>query len=291
MTELRIEEYKLPEAPAFNYDELKNAITESTKLYKTMVYGEDQIRQAKADRAELNRISKALNDKRIAMEREYNAPFTEFKTKVNEIISIIKEASGAIDEQVKAFELREKEAKELACHQLFDCKNTYDWLKYEQVANATWTNKSTSMEKIADDIDIALAAIGTSLEALKGQQYEFEATEYYKKTLSLTGALDENRRLVELAKKKAEAEARAEEQRKAEELAKAEREKREAEEAEKATKEKEEYETPIIEEVKTEQPTKVERYWSTFHIKMSPEEFDLLCEHMTTMGLEWKVEF
>lgn len=284
MTDLKIEEYKLPEAPVFNYEELKMAITESTKLYKTMVYGEDQIRQAKTDRAELNRISKALNDKRIAMEKEYNAPFTEFKSKVNEIIGIIKEASGAIDEQVKAFELREKEAKELACRQLFDSKNTYDWLKYEQVANATWTNKSTSMEKIADDIDIALASIGTALEALKGQEYEFEATEFYKKTLSLTGALEENRRLTELAKKKAEAEeARAKFE--------AERVAREAEMA--AIREQKEAEKTVEKpaEVKTAEQKKVERYWTKFYANITPDEFDSLCEAMDKMGIEWKVEF
>lgn len=273
MTNLKVEEYKLPEVPRFNYEELKADIIARTEMYKHMVYTENDIRAAKADRSELNSIAKALNDERISLEREYNKPFTAFKEKVNEVIGIIKEASNCIDVQVKEFEAKEKAEKETACRELFDSINTHEWFKYEQVFRPAWLNKSAKLEAIKDEINIALASIDTGMSSLEGLEYEFEAIECFKRTLSLASALEENKRLGELAKKKAEAEARAEEQRKAEELAKAVKED----------------EAPIIEEVKKEEPA--ERYWTKFHVLVTPDEFDALCEEMTTRGYEWKVEW
>lgn len=290
MTELKIEAYSLPEAPKFNYEELKTALIERTRDYKTTVYGEDQIKQAKADRSELNKISKALNDERIRLEKEYNKPFSVFKDQVNEVIGIIKDASGAIDEQVKAFEAKEKQEKEAACRELFGSKNTYDWLGYEQLAKPTWINKSTKLEAIGEEIDIALATIETSMNALQGLEYEFEATEFYKKSLSLTGALDENRRLSEMAKKKAEAEARAEEQRKAAELARSERERREAEEEKTKLEAEEAVKSDIKQVVETlAESVKEEKYEMTLKLRITSYEYDQIEMFLNSLGAEWSM--
>ncbi|WNV59438.1 DUF1351 domain-containing protein [Oscillospiraceae bacterium NTUH-002-81] len=72
--ELRVEEYQLPQKISFNFEELKAELQEKTQHYETMVYTDDQIKEAKADRANLNRLKKALNDERIRREKEYLAP-------------------------------------------------------------------------------------------------------------------------------------------------------------------------------------------------------------------------
>ena len=81
--ELKVAEVQLPEAILFNYDELKKELTEKVKTYETMAYTDDQIKDAKADRANLNKLKKALNDERIRREKEYMQPFNEFKAKQN----------------------------------------------------------------------------------------------------------------------------------------------------------------------------------------------------------------
>ena len=72
--ELKMNEYQLPEKILFNYEELKQELTEKVAHYETLVYTDDQIKEAKADRANLNRLKKALNDERIR--REKNLPYT-----------------------------------------------------------------------------------------------------------------------------------------------------------------------------------------------------------------------
>lgn len=73
--ELKVNEYQLPEQILFNYEELKAELTEKVQHYETLVYTDDQIKEAKADRATLNKLKKALSDERIRREREYMQPF------------------------------------------------------------------------------------------------------------------------------------------------------------------------------------------------------------------------
>ena len=69
--ELKVNEVAVPEQITFNYEELKQELTEKVSMYETLVYTDDQIKQAKADKANLNKLKKALNDERIRREREY----------------------------------------------------------------------------------------------------------------------------------------------------------------------------------------------------------------------------
>ena len=48
-----------------NYEELKKELTEKTDLYKNIVYSEENIKDAKTDRANLNKLEKAINDEKI----------------------------------------------------------------------------------------------------------------------------------------------------------------------------------------------------------------------------------
>lgn len=109
--ELRINDYQLPEVIKFNFDELKAELTEKVHLYETLVYTDEQIKEAKEDRASLNRLKKALNDERISREKEYMVPFNEFKSKVAELVGIIDKASSTVDTQVKAYEEKQKADK------------------------------------------------------------------------------------------------------------------------------------------------------------------------------------
>ena len=80
--ELKVNEYQLPEQILFNYEELKAELTEKVQHYETLVYTDDQIKEAKADRATLNKLKKALSDERIRREREYMQPFNSIHRRV-----------------------------------------------------------------------------------------------------------------------------------------------------------------------------------------------------------------
>lgn len=110
--ELKVNEVEIPKVIEFNYKELKSELEEKVSHYETLVYTDEQIKEAKSDRANLNKLKKALNDERIRREKEYLQPFNVFKAQINEIIGIIDRPITVIDSQVKAYEEKQKQEKE-----------------------------------------------------------------------------------------------------------------------------------------------------------------------------------
>lgn len=223
--ELKIEEVKTPELK-FNYEELKAELKAKTADYKVMVYTDDQIKEAKSDRAKLNGLKKALNDERIRREREYMEPFNVFKGQINEIIGIIDEPIQIIDAQVKEYDQKKKDQKLDEIIDLWNDKEKPEWLQFEQVFNKTWLNASTSMKKVAEDIDLKITQVKTDLQAIEAlPEFSFEALETYKTGLNLSAAIAEGQRLADIQKRKEEQERLREE---AEERARIEAEQRAA---------------------------------------------------------------
>lgn len=109
--ELKINEVALPAPITFNYEELRAELLSKVSVYETMVYTEDQVKEAKADRAALNRLKKALNDERIRQEKDYMQPFNTFKAQVGELVKIIDKSVSVVDKQVKEFEEQQKAEK------------------------------------------------------------------------------------------------------------------------------------------------------------------------------------
>ena len=206
--ELRVNEVQIPENITFNYEELKQALTKKVSMYETMVYTDDQIKEAKADKAQLNKLKKALNDERIRREKEYMQPFNEFKTQINEIIGIIDKPVAVIDAQVKAYEDKQKQDKMELIKALWKEQDVPEGLTLEKVFDERMLNVSYTMshvkQKMLDDIKRFNRDM-TTLANLP--EYSFEAQQMYISTLDITKALNEAHRLSDVAKKKAEYEA------------------------------------------------------------------------------------
>lgn len=216
--ELKISELVLPDKITFNYDELKAELTEKVKTYETIVYDDAQIKEAKADKANLNKLKKALNDERIRLEREYMKPFETFKAQVNDLISTIGKPIEIIDMQVKAYEDKCKQEKKDEIMKYFDGLEKPDMLTLIKIWDEKWLNASVSMKQVKDAIQAAIDKVNTELETLKAlPEFSFEAIEEYSRTLDINRAIAEGQRLADIQKRKAEAEAK----RQAEEDAKA----------------------------------------------------------------------
>lgn len=216
--ELKINEVTLPEQITFNYEELKQELSEKVSVYETMVYTDEQIKEAKADKANLNKLKKALNDERIRREKEYMQPFNEFKAKINEIISIIDKPVAVIDKQVKEYEEKQKQEKMKAIQDLWCSLELIDGrLNLKMIFNQKWLNASVSMKSIQTEMEEQIKKFNDDMASLCNlPEFGFEAQEIYISTLDLSKALNEAHRLSEMAKAKAEHEAkmkaRAEEQ-------------------------------------------------------------------------------
>lgn len=207
--ELKINEYQLPEKISFNFEELKQELTEKVSHYETLVYTDEQIQEAKKDKANLNKLKKALNDERIRREKEYMIPFNDFKSKVNEIISIIDKPIAVIDSQVKSYEEQKKQDKMDAIVEFFNSCEVPEWLHFSQIMQDKWLNASVSMKSVQNEILDRLEQVANDLATLSNlPEFGFEATEVYKTSLDMNKAISEAQRMSQIQKAKAEAEAK-----------------------------------------------------------------------------------
>lgn len=202
--QLKVNEVQLPAPITFNYEELKQELMKKAEAYASMVYTDDQIREAKADRANLNRLKKALNDERLKREKEYMEPFATFKAQINEIIKIIDKPCAVIDRQVKEFEERQKEAKLEEILEYFNSKGFDDEITPDKILEEKWLNASTSMKSIREAIDGKADQIEKDLAVVRSlPKFAFEAEQVYKQSLDLAKAVSEAHRLSEMAERKA----------------------------------------------------------------------------------------
>ena len=262
--ELKVNAVALPEAITFNYDELKTELLQKVSVYETMVYGEDQIKEAKADRANLNRLKKALNDERIRREKEYMQPFNQFKAQISEIISIIDKPVAVIDKQVKEYEEQQKQEKLEKISVFFERVNLNEFVKFEQILDQKWLNASVSMKSIEDAIIAKGNKIMEDIHVVRSlPSYAWEAEQAYLASLDLAKAVSEAHRLQEQAEKKA------------------------AYEAQKATV----LESRTVEPAKDiDVPAKEEpsRQWIGFQAFLSVDEAKALGQWMKTNGIKYK---
>ena len=282
--ELKVNEITIPEAIQFNYEELKQELTEKVGMYETMVYTDDQIKLAKSDKANLNKLKKVLNDERIRREKEYMKPFNEFKAQINEIIAIIDKPVAVIDKQVKAFDEKKKLEKLKSIKELFESiSDKPEWLKLEQIFSDRWLLASVSMRQIQDGMEGWFNEIKQSLDTLSNlADFAFEATEVYKSTLDINKALNEGKRLLEIQKRKEEQERL---QKEAEERAKAEAEaKKQAEMIANETGEAVFNNAP---DIKAQEPVEVAQ-WISFSAKLTVAQAVELREFFERRKIEFK---
>lgn len=210
--QLIVQDYNMPEAIEFNYEEIKAELTTKLQDYKTLVYTESQIKEAKADRSTLNKLKKALNDERIRREKEYLQPFTDFKNKISELCSMIDEASKCIDVQVKEAEEKIKAEKQQKINELYKARfKDMQWMfandNYDAIANQKWLNSSNTLKSIDEELEIIHKDIANKLLVLgRLSNYSFEAMERFKRTLNLEDAIAYADELKQDAEAKAEAE-------------------------------------------------------------------------------------
>ena len=199
----------------WNYEELKADLTTALADYENRVYTEDTIDEAKADKAKLNKLKKAINDERIAREKEYMQPFNEFKAQAKELCEMIDTASSGIGEQIDSFEEKRIAEKMEKIRTMFTEISTLypiNFITLEMILNDKWLNKGTSDKAIAKEITDVFEKAVKDLDVIrKMPRYAFEAEEAYKTCLDLNKALADGERAAEIqARKGQETQASAE---------------------------------------------------------------------------------
>lgn len=104
----------------WNKEELEAAVRAKIAGYENVVYTEENIKAAKNDRAELNKLIKAIEERRKQVKNIINEPYAVFEAELKEITALINEPVALIDQQVKAFEEKQKKEKKAAIKATYD---------------------------------------------------------------------------------------------------------------------------------------------------------------------------
>ena len=159
-----------------NMSEVKEYALETKKYYENLVFTDEQIKEAKDERANINKAVKRVADYRKDIVDKFNKPLEEFVRNAKETESILKEASNSIDVQVKKYEEEEKQKKKDECEELFNnlVGDLSELITFEKVSDNRWLNKTTKMTEVEQDIKNVIEKVNTGLQAIKELNSEFE---------------------------------------------------------------------------------------------------------------------
>ena len=190
----------LPKEIDFNFEELKAELLERLGYYDALVVTEDTIKEAKGDRAQLNKLREAIETRRKEIKKACMAPYNAFEVKVKELVALIDRPIGSIDGQLASFEERRKEEKRKQIEETYAAlvsDTIKDIMPLERIFDKKWLNATMSMPKVEEEIIDWSKRVNADLLALDTVEESYKAAvrENYIATLDIEAAMAHRKRL------------------------------------------------------------------------------------------------
>lgn len=187
-----------------NFQELKQALEQQLEVYKSLAYSQDSVKAAKKDKAMLNKLKKAIDDKRKEIKKIYMQPYTVVEAQAKELIALIDEPLALIAGFIAREEAEEKEARrnDIAAYFYQNAAALGDLAESIFVNPAfydpKWENKSTTVKAYQSAImeKINATAIDISTIRATGGKHTAALLERYLQTFSTNGLAEYKASLV-----------------------------------------------------------------------------------------------
>ena len=154
------------------YEKMKSSVDAINAEFTKYDVDTNNLKSAKEARAKLNKLAKALNDKKIDIVKEADKPVLIFKKQIKDLLDEISQASNHIGNQIKVFEDNAKKQREANINADIKkrCKEAnVDSAKIE--INPKWYNKSepyaTYEKEVNQQIDILIKEKEQKTENIK----------------------------------------------------------------------------------------------------------------------------
>ena len=202
----------LPKTIDFNFEEMKAEFSKKLVHYNTLVVTEDSIRDAKADKAALNKLKEAIETRRKEIKKLCLAPYENFEKQCKELVAMIEAPVKSIDGQIAVFDqkLQDEKWKQISEYYNTEVKELKDLVPLEKIVSSKWKNKGESLESVNNGIGDTLERIRGELETISTlhSPYEQQIKDVYLNDFNLSKALMEQKRLEERQKQIEEMEAK-----------------------------------------------------------------------------------
>ena len=195
-----------------NINDVKEYALKLSEYYNIKEFDEETLKDAKNERAEVNKFKDKVADFRKEITKKFNEPLEKFTTTAKETEKILKETYDTINSQIKAYEDKQKEEKEEEVKSYFTelCEvENIDFVNYEQ-ANINVT-LSASMKSLKEQAKKFVDKVVDDINLINSTQFVDEIMIDYKKDLNVSRAITEvNNRHAELEKVKQQKEEQVE---------------------------------------------------------------------------------
>lgn len=155
MSELQFEVYQQNGVINANMEPLKAMLAEKMREYEEKQFSEESMKEAKADLADLRKLKKAVNDRKVEVKTEFMKPYDVFERNVKELIALIDKPIGTIDYQRKKFEdkrVMKRKAEIEAIYKELVSEDLEDYIPLERIYGSKWTNATTTTKSIREEI-------------------------------------------------------------------------------------------------------------------------------------------
>ena len=160
-----------------NFEDIKKSLETEMAVYETKQFAEEDKQKAKGDLADLRKLRKAVNDRKVEVKKEYMKPYEVFEGNVKELIGVIDKPIALIDGQVKEFEAKRVEEKKAEIQNLYNELvevELHDYMPLEKIYGEKWTNASTTMKTIREEINLKVMQTRQDIATIKAMKSEKE---------------------------------------------------------------------------------------------------------------------
>lgn len=305
MNEIQVVVNQQPGTIQLNYEDIEAMLRKTLSFYKGAVVTEEGKTAAKKEVAYLRKLKKSIDDRRKEVKKEWNQPYEEFNAKVMALMSMIDEPIILIDQQVKAFDEKQRREKREKIRDLYEeiVGDIKEYLSFERAYQSSWENVSTSMKKVREELQARIDTVSKDILTISSMQSEAvpEALSIYKHSLDAMEAVRhinqyeaQKQRILELERqRKAEEEERRRQAElewvRAEERKRIEEEERIRREAEERAAEKFNVHAGEMQEEKEHEAEVLEKEAEGFSLEETKEDEELPFEQPSTKTVFYKV--
>jgi hypothetical protein len=213
LIQIEVEDVKDITPVKFNEKEIADYINNKIEFYSKVEYTDQPITDpkggfllpigdAKKNRAMLNKVVKALKDKRLDVVKRRTEPLNHFIEVIKKFESDLKAPIEMIDAKVKEAEAKIKEEKSTKILAIYGehIGDIAEILTYKKVFNERWLNTTFKMKDIEKELIENINLVKSDLKVIESLKNEFEVQlkDVYLKNFILSDVFTEKTRLEEL---------------------------------------------------------------------------------------------
>lgn len=174
MDEMMIITRQAPGVASFeNFEEIKSYLSAQLESYRNLVYTEDNLKLAKADKATLNKLKRALEDRRKEIKKEYMEPYLILEGQIKELTAMIDEPLAEIKAFTDQMEERRKAERREEIKRYYDSISAplgelADMLfESEGFFDKKWLNATTKPKVWQDGVKAKIAQAAADLSTIQ----------------------------------------------------------------------------------------------------------------------------